>query len=328
MKTVGFIISHKNGEKRRAILPKDIKANIKNPQQLYFETGYGESVHISDDEYKSVGCHIVSREEALNCDVITDVKLGDADYLDEIAPNKILFGWAHAVQNIPFTSNILKNSHTVIAWEEIFENGRYIFYRNREVAGEAAIMHAYRFCGKMPYDTKVAILGNGQTAKGALRVLHGLGAEVDVYNRRLEQLFREKMFEYDVLVNCVMWDTSRTDRIIYKEDLKKMKPGTMIIDISCDPYLEIETSHPTPIDDPVYIIDGVIHYTVDNTPGMFPITITKVLSEGISRYVDYIIENDIETYPQNLHTAVVIEDGHIRDERITAFRMARNEFCQ
>lgn len=328
MKTVGFIISHKNGEKRRAILPKDIKANIKNPQQLYFETGYGESVHISDDEYKAVGCHIVSREEALNCDVIADVKLGDADYLDNISPNKVLFGWAHAVQNIPFTSNILKNGHTVIAWEEIFENGRYIFYRNREVAGEAAIMHAYRFCGKMPYDTKVAILGNGQTAKGALRILHGLGAEVDVYNRRLEKLFREKMFEYDVLVNCVMWDTSRTDRIIYKEDLKKMKPGTMIIDISCDPYLEIETSHPTPIDDPVYEVDGVIHYTVDNTPGMFPITITKVLSEGISRYVDYIIENDIEAYPQNLHEAVVVEEGHIRDERITAFRMTRNEFCQ
>ena len=328
MKTVGLIISHKNGEKRRALLPKDIEKNVKNPQQLFFEEGYGLSVGVSDEEYRAVGCNIVSREEALACDVIADVKLGDADYFDEIAPNKILFGWAHAVQNIPFTSNILKNNHTVIAWEDIFENGRYIFYRNREVAGEAAIMHAYRYCGKMPYDTKVAILGNGQTAKGALRILHGLGAEVDVYNRRLEKLFREKMYEYDVLVNCVMWDTNRTDRIIYKEDLKKMKPGTMIIDVSCDPYLEIETSYPTPIDDPVYVVDGVIHYTVDNTPGMFPITITKVLSEGISRYIDYIIEGGFETYPENLRTAVVIEDGHIRDERITTFRMARNEFCK
>ena len=328
MKTVGLIISHKNGEKRRALLPKDIAKNVKNPQQLFFEEGYGLSIGVSDDEYRAVGCNIVSREEALACDVIADVKLGDADYLDEIAPNKILFGWAHAVQNIPFTSNILKNNHTVIAWEDIFENGRYIFYRNREVAGEAAIMHAYRYCGKMPYDTKVAILGNGQTAKGALRILHGLGAEVDVYNRRLEKLFREKMYEYDVLVNCVMWDTNRTDRIIYKEDLKKMKPGTMIIDVSCDPYLEIETSYPTPIDDPIYVVDGVIHYTVDNTPGMFPITITKVLSEGISRYIDYIIEGGFETYPENLRTAVVIEDGHIRDERITTFRMARNEFCK
>lgn len=328
MKTIGFIISHKNGEKRRAILPKDIKANVRNPQQLYFETGYGESINVADAEYEAAGCHIVSRKEALACDVVADVKLGDADYLDEIAPNKILFGWAHSVQNIPFTSKILQDDHTVIAWEEIFENGRYIFYRNREVAGEAAIMHAYRFCGKMPYDTKVAILGNGQTAKGALRILNGLGAEVDVYNRRLEKLFREKMYEYDVLVNCIMWDTSRTDRIIYKEDLKKMKPGTMIIDVSCDPYLEIETSRPSTIEDPVYVVDGVIHYTVDNTPGMFPITITKVLSGGISRYVDCIVEKDFNDYPENLRTAVVIENGHIRDERITAFRMARNEFCK
>ena len=328
MKTIGFIISHKNGERRRALLPQDIAKNVKNPQQLFFEEGYGESIGVCDEEYVAVGCSIVSREEALACDVIADVKLGDADYLDELAPNKILFGWAHAVQNIPFTSNILKNNHTVIAWEDIFENGRYIFYRNREVAGEAAIMHAYRYCGKMPYDTKVAILGNGQTAKGALRILHGLGAEVDVYNRRLEKLFREKMYDYDVLVNCIMWDTNRTDRIIYKEDLKKMKKGTMIIDVSCDPYLEIETSHPTPIDDPVYVVDGVIHYTVDNTPGMFPITITKVLSEGISRYIDYIIDGDFDSYPENLRTAVVIENGHIRDERITTFRMARNEFCK
>ena len=162
MKTIGLIISHKNGERRRALLPQDIKKNVKNPQQLFFEEGYGLSIGKTDDEYRAVGCNIVSREEALACDVIADVKLGDADYLDEVAPNKILFGWAHAVQNIPFTSNILKNNHTVIAWEDIFENGRYIFYRNREVAGEAAIMHAYRYCGKMPYDTKVAILGNGQ----------------------------------------------------------------------------------------------------------------------------------------------------------------------
>ena len=68
-----------------------------------------------------------------------------------------------------------------------------------------------------------------------------------------------------------MWDTTRTDRIIYKEDLKKMKPGTLIIDVSCDPHLEIETSHPTTIDDPVYVVDGVIHYAVDNTPAMYPL---------------------------------------------------------
>lgn len=327
MNTIGFLISHKNNERRRAILPPDLK-KVKNVKSLYFEKGYGLSVGYDDIEYEKAGAQIVSREEVLSCDVITDVKLGDADYLDEIKKPKIFFGWAHAVQGIDFTSKILNGNHTVIAWEEIFEDGRYIFYRNREVAGEAAILHAFRYCGKMPYDCKIAILGNGQTAKGALRILHGLGAKVDVYGRKLEHLFKKKMYDYDVLVNCVMWDTSRKDRIIYKEDLKKMKKGTMIIDVSCDPYLEIETSHPTTIDNPVYEVDGVIHYAVDNTPAMYPITVTKTLSEGLAGYIDIIVENNTENLPDNLKKATVIRDGHILDKRITEFREKHNYFCK
>ena len=161
MKTIGFLISHKNGEGRRALLPEHI-GKIKNADKLYFETGYGTAVGVSDEEYAACGCHIVPREQALACDIITDVKLGDADYLDEINSSKIMFGWAHTVQNIDFTSDMIRKKHTVVAWEEIFEHGRYIFYRNREVAGEAAVMQAFRYCGKMPYDTCVAILGNGQ----------------------------------------------------------------------------------------------------------------------------------------------------------------------
>lgn len=325
MKTIGFVISHKDGEGRRGILPNDIVANVKNPHQIYIEAGYGEILGISDEEYIEAGCNIVSRKEALSCDIITDVKLGDADYLNALEKGKILFGWAHAVQNIPFTDNVLENDHTVVAWEEIYENGRYIFYRNREIAGEAAVMQAFRYCGKMPYDCSVAILGNGQTAKGAMRVLHGLGATVDVYGRKLEELFKKNMFQYDVIVNCVMWDTNRTDRVIYRDDLKKMKKGTLIIDVSCDPELEIETSHPTTISDPVYEVDGVIHYAVDNTPAMYPKTVSKVLSAGISRYIDQIVSDD---YSNPLKEAVVIDKGHIRYEPIREFRKARNLFCK
>ncbi len=327
MKTMGFLISHKNGEQRRALLPEQI-ANLKYPGQLYFEEGYGLSVGVADDQYAACGCHVVSRKEAMACDIITDVKLGDADYLDQIEGSKIMFGWAHTVQNIDFTSNMLNQGHTVVAWEEIFEEGRYIFYRNREVAGEAAVLQAFRYSGRMPYDAKVAVLGNGQTAKGALRILHGLGARVDVYGRKLESLFKKKMYEYDVLINCVMWDTSREDRIIYKEDLKKMKPGTLIIDVSCDPYLEIETSHPTTIADPVYTVDGVVHYAVDNTPAMYPITVTKVLSEGLEKYIDLMLTDEYEAYPENLKEATVILRGHILDERIRQFREKRNVFCK
>lgn len=324
MKKMGLLISHKNGEKRRAILPEDVR-KIKYPECLYFEIGYGESVGHSDQEYIDAGANVVSREDAMKCDIITDVKLGDADYLDELEDGKTLFGWAHAAQGIQFTNKCLEKNFTVVAWEEIFEKGRYIFYRNREIAGEAAIMQAFCYYGKMPYECKIAVIGNGQTAKGALRVLHGLGANIDVYGRKLEKLFLEKKYEYDVIVNCVMWDISRKDRLIYKDDLKKMKPHSMIVDISCDPYLEIETSHPSTIENPVYEVDGVLHYTVDNTPAMFPFTVTKVLSEGNARMIDNMLTED---YTELLKNAMVIENGHIRNKNIWDFREARGILCK
>lgn len=324
MKTVGLLISHKNNEKRRAILPEAV-AQLHHPEMLFFETGYAMSVGVKDEAYLAVGAHVVSREDAYKCDIITDVKLGDADYLDELEDGKILFGWAHAAQGVTFTDKCLKKSFTVIAWEEIFEDGRYIFYKNREVAGEAAVMQAFCHYGKMPYECKVAVIGNGQTAKGAIRILNGLGAQVDVYGRRLEKLFRKKMYDYNVIVNCVMWDISRKDHLIYRDDLKKMQPHAMIIDVSCDPHLGIETSHPTTISNPVYEVDGVIHYAVDNTPAMFPFTITKVLSEGCARIFDDIIEGN---YADSLMNAMIIEQGHIRSQSVWNFREERGLVCK
>jgi len=158
-----------------------------------------------------------------------------------------------------------------------------------------------------------------------MRILHGLGANVDVYGRKLEKLFRKNMYNYDVIVNCVMWDISRNDHLIYKEDLAKMKANSMIIDVSCDPYLGIETSHATTISDPVYEVDGVIHYSVDNTPAMFPFTVTKVLSAGCVRIFDDVIEGN---YPESIMEAMVIEKGHIRSKSIWNFREARGLLCK
>lgn len=316
MRTIGFLISRKNNEKRRAVLPEHLY-KIRNKDCLFFEEGYGKSLGITDEEYANEGVHIATREEVLLCDALVDVKLGDGDYIGQLKEGRMLVGWAHAVQGLDFTTAAIQGRHTVLAWEEIYEDSRYIFYKNREVAGEAAIMQGFRYSGKMPYDTKVAIIGNGQTAKGALRVLNGLGAEVDVYKREFEGLFKKKMFEYDVVVNCVLWDTNRTDRLIYREDLKKFRPGTLIIDVSCNHGLEIETTHPTTIDDPVYTVDGVIHYAVDNTPAMFPLTVTHYLSDKFSELVDMLATNSLD---EKLKKAIVIENGNIIDPNITAYR--------
>ena len=114
-----------------------------------------------------------------------------------------------------------------------------------------------------------------------------------------------------------MWDTNRTDRLIYKEELKKMRPGTLIIDVSCDPYLEIETSHPTTIDAPVYSVDGVVHYAVDNTPAMFPKTVSKVLSNNFAEYYDELVN---DKYSAEIEKAIALKNGKIIDENIVKFR--------
>ena len=305
-------------------MPEAIE-HIRNKSSLYFEKGYGYPFGYTDEQYINAGTCVARREDILKSDILVDVKLGDAGYLDEIESGKILVGWAHAVQQTEFTDAVMNGNHTVIAWEEIYEDGRYIFYRNREIAGEAAVLQGFRYSKKMPYDAKICIIGNGQTAKGCLRILHGLGAEVDVFPRKFEDLFKKRMFEYDVVINCVMWDTNRKDRLIYRSDLSKFKKGTLIIDVSCDPYLEIETSHPTTIDDPVYEVDGVIHYAVDNTPAMYSQTVSKILSKGYCKYVDEIIEGK---YSKPIEDAIVIKNGHILNEKILSFREKRGLFVK
>ena len=105
MKSIGFVISHKVGEKRRAILPEDIRKNVTLAHLLYIEQGYGESIGITDDCYKALGCNIVSRQEALSCDVVVDVKIYVAQSQDEIdalvAGKKLTFGTKKVEESVP-----------------------------------------------------------------------------------------------------------------------------------------------------------------------------------------------------------------------------------
>ena len=188
MKTIGFVKSDKENENRIALLPREAEMII-NKKNIFVEEGYGSALNILDEEYIKVGCNVVSRKEAMKKDIIVDPKIGDAEYLKDIK-HKTIFGWIHAVQNRDITDTIMENKLTVFAWEDMFELGRHTFWRNNEVAGEAAIIHAITLFGIMPYDINVAIIGNGNTARGAYRVLTQLGAKVKMYNRHMEKLLR------------------------------------------------------------------------------------------------------------------------------------------
>jgi len=316
MKTIGFPISTKENEKRRCLIPKHIPS-IKNKKSMYIETGYGNVLGFTDEDYSREGVNVITKEEVLKKDIICDPKIGDAEYLSQLN-NQIVFGWVHAVQNKNITDIMVNNKITAYAWEDMYESGRHVFWRNNEIAGEAAIMHAYNLYGLFPYNTKVAILGRGNVSRGALKILTLLGADIMVYTRQMEQLFRKEISKYDVIVNAILWDTSRKDHIIYKEDLKKMKKGALIIDISCDRNGGIETCIPTTIDNPIYVIDGITHYAVDHTPSLFYKTISESLSEIMIMYVDDLIEGNLNN--DILNKSLIIDHGKIIDQRIISFQ--------
>lgn len=314
MKSMGFLISTKENEKRRALLPEQI-SSIKNKSCLFFEKGYGDVLGYTDNEYLRQGVQVLSKKEIMKKDIICDPKVGDADYLLQLRKNQTIFGYIHAVQNQDIMDKIVSKSLTAIAWEEMYDSGRHIFWRNNELAGEAAIMHAFILYGRLPYECKVAIIGRGNIARGAYRILSSLGAEIVVYDRKMESLLRKEIADYDVIINGVLWDARRKDHVIYSEDVRKMKKNSMIIDISCDNAGCIETSVPTTIDNPVYFAKGVLHYVVDHTPTLIFNTASKAFGNVLVRYIDDMIEGKIESN-KTIKNAIIIKKGIILDPKI------------
>ena len=315
MKRIGFPIGHKENEYRRALIPQDI-TKIRNAAGLFFETGYGDVLGYPDEDYLAAGANVCSRKEVLQKDIICDPKIGDADYLDQLY-DQTIFGWVHAVQNRDITDALLQGRLTAYAWEDMFEMGRHCFWRNNEIAGEAAILHAFQCHAMMPYHAKVALIGRGNVGSGALRILTLLGADVTVFTRRTEALLSKELPEYDVIVNALLWDVSRKDHLLNRADLKRMKRGALIIDVSCDRNGAIETSIPTTIADPCYMVDGIRHYVVDHTPALFYKTATVGISSEVAKHLDALME---ETPSPILSAAHIMEKGVIIDQRIKEFQ--------
>jgi N5-(carboxyethyl)ornithine synthase len=318
MKTIGFPISRKENEFRRAILPEDLRS-MRHPGNCFIEKGFGEAVGVDDGEFERAGARPASRDEVLSKDVICNPKGLDDDMTPFCKSAKTLFGWVHAVQGREITDTLLASRMTAIAWEDMFEEGRlHVFWRNNEIAGEAAVIHAARFSGRLPYEWNAAILGRGNCARGAFRILEKMGARVMIYPKERMFKLREEVERYDVVVNALLWDVFDKRLVLSASDVKRMKKGSMIVDVSCDSEgMCIETTHPTTIADPAYVRDGVIHYAVDHTASLFRISATRAISAAAAPYLDLIIEGAPNAV---LDKATIIRDGKILDERIRRFQ--------
>lgn len=316
MNKIGFLVSEKENENRRAIILEDIK-KIKNKKYMFFQKGYGNKIGFSDNEIINIGCEVVDKEYIINnCDIICEPKIGDSDALKNIK-GKTIFGWIHATQNYTIAQTCIDNKLTVYAWEKMFEKNRHIFYKNNQIAGQAAVLHAMLIYGKSFSNLNVAVLGKGNTSVGAVEILNKLGAKICIYNRNTEKLFKKEIQNYDVIVNCVLWDINRKDHIVNKSDLQKLKQGSLIIDVSCDKNGAIETSNPTTIENPTYIINGIVHYVVDHTPTLLYKDSSNAISKEICKYIDDLVEDENNKV---LEESLIIEKGIIIDNEINIFQ--------
>lgn len=289
LKTVGFPISSKAGEKRIALTPKDVE-QLSNKSQLYFESGYGEVLNIPDSSYEKLGCHIVSRDETLQQEIICAPKIGDEDFFYQLKPKQCIFGWIHAESNPKRMDYIRENKIIAYEWANMFNQSRNVFWKNNYLAGASAILHAFMSQGRLPANLKIAVIGRGNVAQGALAILNKYTNEISVFNRKQEDLFRSELYDFDVIVNTTLWDITRKDHLVYRSDLKKMRHGTFIIDVGCSLNGAIESSNLATFKEPIYQVDGVNHYVIDNTPSILYADASTAISSEVKNYLDLIIE--------------------------------------
>ena len=150
MNTVGLMIPTKEHEHRRVLRPCDI-ASMKHKEQLYLCHGYGEICGFSDEDYRASGAHIDDPKEVMRKQIICDPKIGDASYLQDLADGTILFGWVHPAETKERAELLMRKKMNAFAWENMYEEGRAVFYKNSELAGKAAVLHAFQLYGTLPH---------------------------------------------------------------------------------------------------------------------------------------------------------------------------------
>ena len=309
----------KPGEGRVALLPIHIKG-LSTKHNVLVEKNAGLLSGATDDDYRAVGATIVEDAGQIyqRGELVVKVK--------EILPNEfsclrsgqIIFTNLHSAADPQQLDCLLARKVTSIAAEEIHQYGS----PNCPLAGEIGALEGLRlslachggsghhFFGHFDAPASMAVvIGLGGVGQGVLRTLLGLGVRVMGFDSYPGTLFRSKLNwpgdqhsvhgldelgsalrDADMVFNCVLWDKTREDYLIDKPMLKSLKPTCVIVDIACDTDGAIETCHPTTWADPVYEVDGIRHFCVDNIPGAVPVTASQGYGNALLPYVSDIAD--------------------------------------
>ena len=365
--TLGVIgTSRKEDEKRVPIhpdhlsrLPEDIR------KQLIFEKGYGAPFGLDDDFFISRTGGVASRHELLaelGSVIIAKPMLAD---LQEIREGGMIWGYPHCAQQNEITQTAIDRKLTLIAFEDMFvwspngEVGRHTFYKNNEMAGYCAVIHALQLRGIDGHygnQRKVIIFSFGAVSRGAIYALKAHGfRDITVCIQRPDYEVREEVLdvhyvrvregingearmvtiehdgtvkplsdlisESEIIINGTYQDTDNPINYVTEDEKDTLKSGTLIIDVSCDEGMGFYFAKPTTFKNPILHIDNIDYYAVDHTPSYLWESASRSISAALIVYLPTILGNH-KSWMQDItiQKAINIDGGVIKKESVLTFQ--------
>ena len=326
---VGVPKEIKAQEFRVAMPPSAAYQLIRGGHQVVVEQNAGAGSGFPDKDYTDAGAKLVSEHGAVfkQAELIVKVKEPQPEEYPLLRPGQMLFTYLHLAASRPLTEALMKSGVTALAYETIEVNRRLpLLEPMSEIAGRMSVLVGGYFLGKhfggsgvllggVPgvLPGKVVVLGGGAAGINAARMATGMGADVTILEVDLERMrflditlhtahtlysndthLMDLLPNVDLLIGAVLVPGARAPKLIRREMLRRMRPGSVLVDIAVDQGGCAETTRPTTHHDPVFVEEGVIHYCVANMPAAYSRTATQALTNVTYRYIELLADNGLE----------------------------------
>jgi alanine dehydrogenase len=315
----------KEQEYRVALLPSGAYQLARRGHEVLIERGAGAGAGYPDAEYEQAGAKLVDSHTVIfkQAELVVKVKEPAPAEFGLLRPGQILFTYLHLAASRPLTEALMKSGATALAYETVEVNRRLpLLEPMSEIAGRMSILVGGYFLAKhfggsgvllggVPgvLPGKVVVLGGGAAGINAARMGQGLGADVTILEVDLERMrflditlhtahtlysneshLIELLPNVDLLIGAVLVPGAKAPRLIRRDMLRRMRPGSVLVDIAIDQGGCAETSRPTTHHEPVYVEEGVTHYCVANMPGAYARTATQALTNVTYRYIEILAD--------------------------------------
>ncbi len=318
---IGIPKEIKNNENRVGMTPDGVAELVKHGHEVFVQHTAGEGSGFADAAYEKVGAKILPTIEAVYdvAEMIIKVKEPIKPEYPLLKHGQLVFTYFHLACDLELTEAMVKSGAVCLAYETVQTADKRLplLVPMSEVAGRMASFNGAYYLQKTKggkgklmsgvpgvKPAKVLVLGGGIVGEAAARMAAGMGAEVyitDISLPRLRQLdaelpanvhtlystehnIRKEWKDVDIVVGSVLVPGDKAPHLITRDMLKEMEPGTVLVDVAIDQGGCFETSHPTTHSDPVYEVDGIVHYAVANIPGAVPNTSTAALTNATLKY--------------------------------------------